>query len=64
MVIVINIPSYQVQATDKISVRDKCKDQSRIQFAMSVAETRNSNDWIDVDTKKLTGDIFKSSRKI
>ena len=28
-----------VQATDKISVRDKSKQQSRIQFAMSVAET-------------------------
>ena len=56
---VINIPSYQVQATDKISVRDKCKDQSRIQFAMSVAETRNSSDWIDVDSKNLTATYLR-----
>ena len=51
---IINIPSYQVQATDKISIRQKSKDQTRIQFALSVAETRNSSDWIDVDSKSLT----------
>ena len=56
---VINIPSYQVQATDKISVRSKSKDQSRIQFAMSIAETRNSNDWIDVDAKSLTATYLR-----
>ena len=56
---VINIPSYQVQATDKISVRSKCKDQSRIQFAMSVAETRNPSDWIDVDSKNLTATYLR-----
>ena len=56
---VINIPSYQVQATDKISVRDKCKDQSRIQFAISVAETRNPSDWIDVDSKNLTATYLR-----
>ena len=56
---VINIPSYQVQATDKISVRNKCKDQSRIQFAMSVAETRNPSDWIDVDSKNLTATYLR-----
>ena len=50
---IINIPSYQVQATDKISIRQKSKDQTRIQFALSVAETRNSSDWIDVDSKSL-----------
>ena len=50
---IINIPSYQVQATDKISIRQKSKDQTRIQFALYVAETRNSSDWIDVDSKSL-----------
>ena len=56
---VVNIPSYQVQATDKISVRSKCKDQSRIQFAMSVAETRNPSDWIDVDSKNLSATYLR-----
>ena len=56
---IINIPSYQVQATDKISVRDKSKAQSRIQFAMSVAETRNTSDWIDIDSKNLTATYLR-----
>jgi small subunit ribosomal protein S4 len=56
----INIPSYQVKATDKISVRNKSKDQTRIQFALSVAETRNSSDWVDVDSKNLVGNLFAS----
>ena len=55
----INIPSYQVQATDKISVRNKSKDQTRIQFALSVAETRNSSDWIDVDAKSLVATYLR-----
>ena len=56
---IINIPSYQVQATDKISIRQKSKDQTRIQFALSVAETRNSSDWIDVDSKSLTATYLR-----
>jgi len=59
----INIPSYQVQATDKISVRNKSKDQSRIQFALSVAETRNSSDWIDVDTKNLIATFLRAPER-
>ena len=55
----INIPSYQVQATDKISVRNKSKDQIRIQFALSVAETRNSSDWVDVDSKNLVATYLR-----
>jgi small subunit ribosomal protein S4 len=59
----INIPSYQVQATDKISVRNKSKNQSRIQFALSVAETRNSSDWVDVDTKNLVATFLRAPER-
>ena len=59
----INIPSYQVQATDKISVREKSKQQSRIQFAMSVAETRNTSDWIDIDAKNLTATYLRTPER-
>ncbi len=55
----INIPSYQVQASDKISIRDKSKNQSRIQFALSVSENRNSSDWIDVDSKNLVATFLR-----
>ena len=56
---IINIPSYQVQSTDKITIRKKSKDQTRIQFALSVSETRNSSDWIDVDSKSLVATYLR-----
>ena len=60
---IINIPSYQVQATDKISIRQKSKDQTRIQFALSVSETRNSSDWIDVDSKSLVATYLRAPER-
>jgi small subunit ribosomal protein S4 len=44
-------------------VRNKSKDQSRIQFALSVAETRNSSDWIDVDTKNLVANFLRAPER-
>ena len=56
---VVNIPSYQVNPKDKISVRDNKKEQLRIKLAMSLAETRGFNDWVEVDTKKLKGTFMR-----
>ena len=56
---VVNIPSYQVSPKDKISVRDNKKEQLRIKLAMSLAETRGFNDWIEVDTKNLKGTFMR-----
>ena len=56
---VVNIPSYQVKPGDVVSVREKAKKQLRIQAAMSIAEQRGEQVWIDVNTDKLEG-TFKS----
>lgn len=56
---VVNIPSYQVNPGDVVSVREKAKKQTRIQDAISVADQVGFPEWIDVDTKKLEG-TFKS----
>ena len=56
---IVNIPSYQVSPKDKISVRDNKKEQLRIKLAMSLAETRGFNDWVEVDTKKLKGTFMR-----
>ena len=56
---VVNIPSYQVSPKDKISVRDNKKEQLRIKLAMSLAETRGFNDWVEVDTKNLKGTFMR-----
>ncbi|OHV11516.1 30S ribosomal protein S4 [Kushneria phosphatilytica] len=55
----VNIPSYQVRPGDEIAVRDKAKNQTRIQQALSLAGNRGDVTWIDVDTGKMTG-TFKA----
>jgi len=57
---VVNIPSYQVQAGDVVSVREKAQKQLRVQSAMSLASQRGHVDWIDVNEDKFEG-TFKSS---
>ncbi|HYQ71774.1 MAG TPA: 30S ribosomal protein S4 [Gammaproteobacteria bacterium] len=55
----VNIPSYQVQPNDVISVNEKSRAQLRVQSAVELAKQRGIADWIDVDTKKMEG-VYKS----
>jgi small subunit ribosomal protein S4 len=55
---VINIPSYQVKVGDVVAVREKAKNQLRVQSAMNIAAQRADVDWIDVNTEKKEG-VFK-----
>lgn len=55
---VVNIASYQVQAGDVVSVREKARKQLRIQSALALAEQRGDHGWLDVDRKKMEG-VFK-----
>lgn len=57
---VVNIPSYQVNINDEISVREKAKKQDRIKFAIELAEQMGFVDWLEVNSKDLTG-VFKST---
>ena len=52
---VVNIPSYQVKANDEIYVREKCRDQGRIQEAIELAKQRIIPEWLDVDSGKFQG---------
>ena len=56
---IVNIASYQLNPKDKVSVRNNKKDQLRIKSAMSLAETRGFNDWVEVDTKNLKGTFIR-----
>ena len=60
---IVNIASYQVNPNDKISVRDNKKDQLRIKLAISLAETRGFNDWVEVDTKNLKGTFMRNPER-
>ena len=55
---VTNIPSFQVSPGDQISIREKAKNQGRINDALTVAEQYGWPEWVDVNPKDKTG-IFK-----
>ena len=54
----INVPSYQVEPGDTIAIREKAKNQLRIQGALTLAANR-SVEWVEVNTDKLEG-VFKA----
>ena len=53
----VNIPSYQVQPGDVVSIREKAKKQLRIQQAL--ASQRAEAEWVEVDTSKMEG-VYKA----
>lgn len=54
----LNIPSYQVQVGDVVAVREKARNQLRIQNAITVSAQRGDLDWLEVNTDKKEG-VFK-----
>jgi small subunit ribosomal protein S4 len=56
---IVNIPSYQVEAGDTISIREKAKNQLRIQGALGVAAQRSPVEWVEVNVNKMEG-LYKS----
>jgi small subunit ribosomal protein S4 len=55
----LNIPSYQVNPGDVISVVERAKEQLRVKGASDAAQQRGYPSWMEVDTSKLTG-TFKA----
>ena len=55
----VNIPSFQVRPSDKVTVREKSKKQLRIQDALNVAEQYGFPDWVEVTAKSREG-VVKS----
>jgi len=58
--VVVNIPSYQVQAGDVVAIREKAKKQLRVQSALALAAQRGEPEWIEVNLEKLEG-TFKAA---
>lgn len=57
---VTNIPSFQVSAGDTVSIREKGKKQQRIQDSLTVAEQYGFPDWVDVNSKEMSG-VYKAA---
>lgn len=54
-----NIPSLQVQPGDVIAIREKAKNQLRIQQSVALAAQRGLVEWLDVNASKLEG-VYKA----
>ena len=52
---IVNIPSYQLKAGDKVSVRERAKAQTRVQSALNIAGQVGFPEWVEVDDKKMEG---------
>ncbi len=56
---VVNIPSYMVKAGDVIAMREKAKNQLRVQDALKLSQTVGQCDWVQVDPTKMEGTFKK-----
>lgn len=56
---VTNIASYQVEVGDTVSVREKSRNQLRIQGALALSAQRAPVEWVDVNAEKLEG-VFRA----
>jgi small subunit ribosomal protein S4 len=54
---VVNIPSYQLKAGDKVAVRERAKAQLRIKAALDIAGQVGFPDWVEVDDKNMRGTL-------
>ena len=52
---VTNIASYQVEAGDTVTIREKAKSQLRIQGALALSAQRAPVEWVDVNAGKMEG---------
>ncbi|MEZ5538405.1 MAG: 30S ribosomal protein S4 [Pseudomonadales bacterium] len=51
----VNVPSFQVQPGSTVSVREKSKNQLRIQSSMNIAAQRGQSEWIELNAEKMEG---------
>ena len=54
----VNIPSYQVEPNDTVSVKETSRGQLRIQSALQLSVQRGQAEWLDVSVEAFSG-LFK-----
>ena len=55
----VNIPSYQLNPGDNISLSNKAQSQSRVKQSLEIAKNREECDWVDVNEGLFSG-IYKA----
>jgi len=56
--VAINIPSYQVSVGEVVAVRERARNQLRIQGALALSINRAPIPWVEVNSSKMEG-VFK-----
>ncbi len=56
----VNIASFLVEPGDVIAIRQKAKEQGRIQAAIALSEQRASCDWLTIDSGSFKGTFAAS----
>lgn len=59
----INIPSYIIKKDDTIKIKNSCKSQIRIQYALKCAEKNGFVKWIDTDIKNMSGKFTREPER-
>jgi len=54
---IVNIPSYQVDGGDVVSVRERAKKQLRIKSSLEIAGQIGFPEWVEVDADKMVGTL-------
>lgn len=60
----INIPSYQVQVGDVVSIREKSRHQLRIDAAIKIAAQRGQSEWLELNPSKMEGQFKRVPDRI
>ncbi len=55
----VNIPSYQLNPGDNISLSNKAQSQSRVKQSLEIAKNREECNWVDVNEGLFSG-IYKA----
>jgi len=55
----VNVASYQVKPGDVIAVREKSKNQLRVQQSLALAAQRGESEWLEVSSAKMEG-VYKN----
>ena len=56
----VNIASFSVSAGDGISLREKAKNQLRVQSALQLAAQRSESSWVNVNSEKMEGTFIRN----
>jgi small subunit ribosomal protein S4 len=55
----VNIPSYQLNPGDNVSLTNKAQSQNRVKQSLEIAKNREDCDWVDVNAGIFSG-VYKS----